>query len=308
MRTVGSILKDARLKQNKNLEEVEKATKIRRSILVALEDSDWDRLPPSTFVKGFIRNYGQYLGLSENELLAFFRREYDEKKSSRSLTPSTIKKTRFRFTSTVLVAVIIGLVLVFVSGYLFVQYRSFTGAPLLDVSEPKDNLKTSATEVLVVGHTYSDSNLKINGQDVQLSPGGAFSVAVALVDGVNELVVTSSNRFGKISTEKRTVVVETPLLAVSPTIVATGSATVKPDNGVNLVLKIGPQSSWVHIETDGSLNFEGVLVAGSSKTFTAKEVIKLITGNAGSTKASLNGGSEDILGSSGQRVEKEYRK
>lgn len=307
MRTVGDILKDARLKQNKNLEEVEKTTKIRLSTLRALENGEWDRLPPATFVKGFVRNYGQYLGLNVNELLAFFRREYDERRSPKQLTPEGIRQTRFRVTPTLLVASIISFVLILVGIYLFIQYRSFTGAPLLEISEPKNNLKTSAAEVLVIGRTYADATLKINGQDVQLSPGGTFSVAVALVEGENPLVVTSANSFGKLSTEKRVVIVEIPQIAnVSPP-VSTSSAQPKA-NMVTLTLKIGPQSSWVHVETDGNLSFEGVLVAGSSKTFEAKEVIKLITGNAGSTRASVNGGGEELLGTPGQRVEKEYRK
>lgn len=307
MRTVGDILKDARLKQNKKLEEVEKETKIRLTTLQALESGDWDRLPPPTYVKGFIRNYGQYLGLNVSELLAFFRREYDEQRSPKQITPTGISQTKLRITPTTLVAGIISLVTILVGIYLFIQYQSFTGAPLLELREPKNNLKTSAGEVLVIGRTYADATLKINGQDVQLSPGGTFSVAVALVEGENDLVVTSTNRFGKISTEKRVVLVETPQIATITPTVATGAAQPKNDL-VTLTLKIGPQSSWVHVETDGSLSFEGVLVSGSSKIFEAKEVIKFITGNAGSTKVVVNGGSEETLGTPGQRVEKEYHK
>lgn len=306
MRTVGDILQEARLRAGKSLEEVEKATKIRRSILEAIEKGQYDKLPPSTFIKGFIRNYGSYLGLNSSELLAFFRREFDDRKAPAPLKNLSLKKPRFQITTGVVVVAFISLVLAGVSLYLFAQYRSFTGAPLLTINEPRNNLKTSASEVLVAGRTYSDSTLKINGQQVELSPGGAFSVAVALVDGINELVITSSNSFGKIATEKRTVIVENNTVANVP--VASSSASVNQDFPVNLTLKIGPSSSWVHVEIDGNLSFEGVLVNGSTRTFQAKEVIKVITGNGGSTKVTVNNGNEEIMGSEGQRVEKEYKK
>ncbi len=306
MRTVGEILSEKRNKLGLSLEEVEKKTKIRRNLLESIEKGEWEKLPPPTFTKGFISNYGEFLGLNSPELLAFFRREYDEKKNPKLTTMAMVNHPRFAVTSTTVVVGFISLVLLFVFGYLFIQYRSFTGAPLLDISEPKNNLKTSVSDVLVVGRTYSDATLKINGQDVQLSPGGAFSVAVALVDGVNELIITSSNRFGKIATVKRTVVVEIPPAAITQSPTATSSAS--QADPLTLVLKIGPQSSWVHVEVDGNLNFEGVLVSGNTKTFEAKESIKITTGNAGSTQVSVNGGAEEILGSTGQRVEKEFRK
>lgn len=308
MRKVGEILQEARLRRGNSLEEVEKAIKIRRAILEALESGEWHRLPPPTFIKGFIRNYGEYLGLNPNELLAFFRREYDEKKNPKVVPASQAPKKGFRLTLPVVLAGFIFLGVAIVSFYLYTQYVSFTGAPLLEVKEPQDNLKTSAREVSVVGRTYSDANLKINGQEVTLAPGGAFSVAVSLVEGVNELVITSSNRFGKISTVKKEVVVSAPEITTVPTREATPAATLVSDQPLKLVINIGPSSSWIHVETDGNLGFEGVLVQGSTRIFEAKEVIKLITGNAGSTKVSFNNSHEETVGADSQRVEKEFKK
>lgn len=307
MRTVGEILQEKRLKLGLSLEEVEKKTKIRKSILHSLEKGNWDALPAPTFIKGFISNYGEFLDLNVAELLAFFRREYDEKKNPKITSPVGINRPRFVINTTTIVVGFITVAVLVVSIYLFIQYQSFTGSPQLSLSEPKDNLRTSSVEVLVVGRTYSDATLKINGQDVQLSPGGAFSVAVALVEGVNELVVTASNRFGKTSTQKRNIIVEIPTV-VTANNQATASSALKEDLPLKLVVKIEPQSSWIHIETDGNLSFEGVLVSGSVKNFEAKESIKIITGNAGSAKVTFNNGNEEILGSGGQRVEKEFKK
>ncbi len=299
MKTVGQIIKDAREQKNISLEEAEKATKIRKKMLRALEASDWRNLPSPTFVKGLLKNYGSFLKLDTRNLLAFFRREYEEPKTQKSLLVSRVKSSKFRFTPQVVTTAVFALILITAGIYLFSQYRSFTASPLLEVTEPSNNVKEEALDVNVVGKTYPDATLKINGQQVQLSPGGTFSVAVSLVEGINTIVITAENRFGKISTEKRTVVVETK---------KAGVIDQKPGKKkVKLTLNIGPQSANVRIELDGKKNFEGVLVAGSGKEFAAEERVKVFTSNAGSTKVTFNG-KEQVLGKEGEALEREFKK
>lgn len=296
MKTVGEILNESRHKKNLTLDEVESATKIRKKILLALENSDWTVLPSPTFVKGLIKNYGKFLGLDQNQLIAFYRREFDEKKIPKKILPENRVKTgRLRLTPQLVTASVIGIIVLIVSGYLFIQYQSFTGPPLLELSEPKNNIKLSVTEVNLVGKTWDDAVLKVNGQDVPVSPGGTFSLAVSLTPGINTITVTAANRFGKISTEKRTVVVELPEQVQKPVV----------NTAVTLTIKAGPDSINLLIETDGKKTFEGILVAGSEKVFSASERIKVHTKNGGSTKVVVNG-QEEVLGKPGEEIEKVY--
>src|SRR3990167_2491112 len=298
MKKVGQILKEARDKKDIGLEEAERATRIRKNILISLEASHWDKLPSPTFVKGLLKNYGEYLGLDTSSLLAFFRREYEEPKTQRSIISPKIKKPKIRFTPQVITLLAFLVIFLTAGIYLFSQYRSFTAAPFLEVTEPPNNIKKETLDVNVVGKTYPDATLKINGQTVQLSPGGTFSIAVSLVEGINTIVVTAENRFGKISTEKRTIVVETKKVGVIDQ---------KQGKNVNITLKIGPQAANVRVELDGRKTFEGVLVSGSSKNFSANEKIKVFTSNAGSTKITFDGG-EEVLGKEGEPLEREFRK
>ena len=66
MRTVAEVFIEERKKRGLSLEEVQRQTKIRKSILELLEKGDYDELPAPTFIKGLIRNYGEYLGLDVN--------------------------------------------------------------------------------------------------------------------------------------------------------------------------------------------------------------------------------------------------
>lgn len=297
MKKVGQLLKEARDRKNLSLEEAEKATRIRKKILTFLEDSNWEKLPSPTFIKGLLKNYGEYLDLDTNNLLAFFRREYEEPKVQKNVPPVKVKKPRIRFTPQVIT--LLAFVAIFLSGglYLFSQYRSFTAAPLLEVSEPANNVKNETLDINFVGKTYPDAILKINGQTIQLSPGGTFSVAVSLVEGINTIIVTAENRFGQISTDKRTVVVEDK---------ESTEKDQNQDSDVSLTLNIGPGAANVRIEADGKNIFEGVLVTGSSKNFSADERIKVFTSNAGSTKIIFDG-KEEVLGKEGESLEREFK-
>ena len=53
---IGNSLREARVRQQLELGEVELATKIRARYLRALEEETFDALPAQTYVKGFLRS------------------------------------------------------------------------------------------------------------------------------------------------------------------------------------------------------------------------------------------------------------
>jgi hypothetical protein len=60
---IGNSLREARVRQHLDFPELEQQTKIRSKYLKALEDEKFDLLPAPTYVKGFLRNYADALGL-----------------------------------------------------------------------------------------------------------------------------------------------------------------------------------------------------------------------------------------------------
>jgi cytoskeleton protein RodZ len=64
---IGNSLREARLRQQLDFPELEQQTKIRSKYLKALEDEKFDLLPAPTYVKGFLRNYADALGLEGGE-------------------------------------------------------------------------------------------------------------------------------------------------------------------------------------------------------------------------------------------------
>lgn len=193
MKTLASLLSSQRKAKKISLKKVSADLLIKEEHLSALESGDWSSLPEPTFVKGFIRNYSQYLGLDPGFLLALYRREYDEAKYPKK--PSIFeRKKRLMLTPNKLVnAVFILAILVFV-GYLTIQYLSILSAPKIEVFAPSDDLTTNVPYVIVSGKTEKETTVAINGEFVPIDSEGNFSYQVKLDDGKNIIEVTASKR------------------------------------------------------------------------------------------------------------------
>jgi hypothetical protein len=78
-----------------DITEVEQATKIRAKYLRALENEEWSLLPGSTFIKSFLREYADYLGLDSRTLVEEYKLRYD-RPSVAELAPLSPKLGRER--------------------------------------------------------------------------------------------------------------------------------------------------------------------------------------------------------------------
>jgi cytoskeletal protein RodZ len=71
--SLGEKLKTAREEKNLSIIEISNETNISTKYLEALEREDFSPFPGEPYVLGFIKNYGEYLGLNTEELLPYYR-------------------------------------------------------------------------------------------------------------------------------------------------------------------------------------------------------------------------------------------
>lgn len=95
MPEIGSTLREARMRARIDITEVEQATKIRAKYLRALENEEWSLLPGPTFIKSFLREYADYLGLDSRTLVEEYKLRYDRPSES-ELTPLSPRLGRDR--------------------------------------------------------------------------------------------------------------------------------------------------------------------------------------------------------------------
>ncbi len=96
---IGNSLREARLRRELDFPELEQGTKIRAKYLRALEDENFEQLPTSTYVKGFLRTYADYLGLDGQLYVDEYNVRYasgDEMLERRVRAPSIPRRPRKR--------------------------------------------------------------------------------------------------------------------------------------------------------------------------------------------------------------------
>ncbi len=83
---------------------------------------------------------------------------------------------------------------------------------------------------------------------------------------------------------------------------------VSPPNqtGVNIILNVKNDRSWIRVIVDGNPAFQGEVPAGQSKSFQAREKIAVTLGNAGVVEVLLNEQNLGFLGGEGAVVYREF--
>ncbi|MBI2031474.1 MAG: helix-turn-helix domain-containing protein [Candidatus Levybacteria bacterium] len=207
---VGERLSEERQRKGLTLEEIASATKIRKDFLVAIEKSDYKKLPSTAYAQGFVRNYAKFLKFNEKEILALFKREIDTNKELRVLPVGLSGKTDIPIQRTKIkrAAVLIFLILSILLGYIAFQYRYAIINPPLEVLNPIENAKISSNTLIVTGETEPSAAVFVNEESVSVDQDGKFRKEITVFPGKTTINISSVNRFGKRTVLNRHIEVE----------------------------------------------------------------------------------------------------
>lgn len=194
MTTVRELLASRRMVQDITLEKASRELKIKKSQLESLEKGEYHKLPEPAFVRGFIKNYAEYLGIDPNLVLAHYRREYDEKKFPKAVSPLS-KRQNFFLTPTRIVTTAIGAIIVIFILYIIFQYSSLLKSPKLEVISPPDDSSTTVSVVQVSGKTEAQTSVSVNGQFAAIDEEGNFTTQIKLQDGKNTIEIIAAKKF-----------------------------------------------------------------------------------------------------------------
>ncbi|MGH2765865.1 MAG: helix-turn-helix domain-containing protein [Actinomycetota bacterium] len=73
---IGRALRAARQRRGKTLDDASRETRVRIDYLEALELEEFDALGSDVYVRGFLRSYARYLGLSHEKVIAAYERAF----------------------------------------------------------------------------------------------------------------------------------------------------------------------------------------------------------------------------------------
>jgi cytoskeletal protein RodZ len=199
---LGEVLRTAREAKGVDLARVERDTKIRARYLSALERGDYRDLPGSVYTKGFLRNYGAYLGLDTEYLVDLYRLESAQVAPERLTVPTpprpiaSRKARAFVLTPGAVVAALLTVgVGVFVV-YLGTEFATFARTPELRITDPVGDVAGyQGTAYTIRGVTEPNSRVTVSGlpenPSVTADAAGAFEIRVGLLPGRNVVTLVA---------------------------------------------------------------------------------------------------------------------
>ncbi len=291
---VGAQLREARERQGLPLEGIAHSLRIPVRILRALEEGESISLPADVYVRGFVRQYAEVLGLDSVPLLRAFAAERARRPPSPAVFP-WMTHARERHPSWEFVRprtlAIAGSALGFSAVLLYValQVRTYTRPPRLDVYEPPYDLEIRGSSVTVRGRTDATAELSINGEQTVVREDGSFEEAIGVREGVNTLRIAATSIGGRETVVTREVLLR-PATAPSPATSQTSASeagsgpftlTVRADDG---------EPVWILLSVDDQVAFRGLLLPGSERTVSGERVA-VTSGKAARTRIRI--GDED---------------
>jgi len=200
---LGEVLRTAREARFIDLARVERDTKIRVRYLVALETGDYRDLPGAVYTRGFLRNYGLYLGLDPEYLVDLYRLELGSAADRQTLPspPRPIADRQRRpvvVTSGAVAAVILTLLVVAFGAYLIGEFITFARTPDLRITDPATDLASyDGNEYLIRGVTEPNATITTDGlrenPRARADARGEFAVLVGLVPGANVITLVAND-------------------------------------------------------------------------------------------------------------------
>jgi len=277
---LGEVLRAAREARGVDLPRVERETKIRERYLSALERSEYRELPGSVYTKGFLRNYGAYLGLDPEYLIDLYRLETAELRAERPMTPAPPRPISGRRTRAFVVtpgAVVAAILTLLVGGfiaYLGYEFVNFARTPELRITEPAGNVNQHPDRTITFrGITAPNATVTVSGlsvnPSVEADDTGAFEVAVELRPGSNivRLVARDPVTGRDSEIEERTIIVAgEPTESGSPGAIALSVAEPAADASLT-----GPVAVSGSAEPGAVISASAVLVERPTPNFTVAD-------------------------------------
>lgn len=244
----GKALKCYREKVGITLEQIQKDTKIRIKYLSAIETGRFSDIPGGeVYVKGFLKNYCNAVGIESNEVLSLYKKikgettdvikTFDEKREESQTGFSLKRKNLECFKKKRYIAVAVFLLIIVM---VFFKINKGSNIPKVDHSSKQSP---------AISENNDDQPFVVEEDNEQ--------------NGKDELPVEHENQSAINLVED------------------TQSATVYEVLGtnINVELKVMSDRCWISVKRDDIADYEGILNQGESKTLKADEILNIRIGN-----------------------------
>lgn len=268
-RTLGQMLRNARLAQELTVEQLSTELRIEAKQLSALENDRFDQIGVPVFVKGYLKQYGQRLGVDVRDLLALYYKQTTladvQVQPSRSIKLRDERQiTAWILAAIVLVTVIVGLAVWWWNGGTFGAISSTSSTPAVGTTSapaaaepaapPPQRVEEPAAEAPVAAPPSADP-------PATAEPGVSSAAPVATPAAANVEAVSEADD------ERAAPVVAIPLEFSFD------------------------QESWAEVtDSRGQRLLFGLQAAGRRITVRGEPPFAIVLGNANAVRLTVDGG------------------
>lgn len=210
--TCGMYLKKVREQKGITLDKASQDSRIIKRLIQAIENDDYNSLPPPVYLKGLIKKYAHYLHLDEEEILKFY-----QKSNGRKLTPGDkdlLPQNRFAYKQHPLLKIfsqIFGQIiryslLLIILFYLVFEIMQLVLPAQIIIFYPPRDLMTTLPEITISGQVIRTKTLYFQGQETSFDNKGFFKEQMTLNPGSNILEFEAINALGKKTTLEQKVI------------------------------------------------------------------------------------------------------
>ena len=264
---LGEVLRTAREAKGVDMTRVERETKIRSRYLSALERGEYRELPGAVYTRGFLRNYGVYLGLDPEYLIDLYRLETAAQPVERPTAPAprpiAARRSRaFVVTPGAVVASILSILVGVLVVWLGWEFVNFARTPEMRILEPAGDVTGyTAMSYTIRGITEPNARISVDGlrenPSVDADEEGSFRVTVNLVPGSNVITLTAFDPVTRRDSEPITRTITVVAATVSPSAApAPATALAQPAENATLAGPIqvaGSAGPGVTVEISATL-------------------------------------------------------
>lgn len=288
LKRIGSHLRQERELRSLTIEDISADTFVRPPLLTAIETGEAEKLPEVIYVQGFIRRYGDFLGLDGNALAHQLSRP--ALSIADKLTPEMVALP------------------------VDPNAPESLGAVPRDRTSKAPSRPMRSQNPLLLQETVPQKNFFARVSPYWLS----VFVLIAAIAGFYSFWVrpqTQSPPSPATSAQPETKASPTPIASVPSTNATPASGQAKPaiaspspltqptttptTTPLTAQVKLTDRA-WLKVEADGKKIYEGVLDKGSAQTWTASKTLKIRSGNAGAVNLSVNQAPAKPLGNLGE--------
>lgn len=267
---VGDILRSEREKQRLTIKDVENETSIRALYIEAIEKGDQKALPSEVYVKGFIRNYADFLHLDADALARQYREEIHGIEEA---------------------APVVAAIPVAEGG----EHGPFSsGSDFRERVQKSHRTQNILVTVGVILIAFIGSIYYFFGDEPAAKQKPNSAASGGMIRQEPPAVRSSA------SSSKATV---SP--AAEPSMESATAAAASVNRGVEVSAKFTGRC-WIQAVTDGKVVYEGTAEPNQTLSWKGADRIAVTVGNAGAVDIVYNGRSLGRLGKEGDVVEKRF--